>query len=227
MTKKPLTDEQRAEWRFFNFGFEYTTTNKYQRFSSLFLTASIDVFSIHVPFLALTILKTLVVLISNNIISLYRDQCLKQHVFMQERFSGTDGLVTPVLHFNDKSPIFRGRSAENGFFSLNMGGMLLKYGDIAKELCGIARELTDLAERLSKIEVATPEINLASGADQPQKTMLSVEEAGEMLGVSRKLAYQLARRDHFPCLRIGRRILVPRIRLIEWVDNHCGQEVIL
>ena len=103
----------------------------------------------------------------------------------------------------------------------------MKYGDIAKELCGIARELTDLAERLSKIEVATPEINLASGADQPQKTMLSVEEAGEMLGVSRKLAYQLARRDHFPCLRIGRRILVPRIRLIEWVDNHCGQEVIL
>ena len=98
---------------------------------------------------------------------------------------------------------------------------------IAKELCGIARELTDLAERLSKIEAATPEINLASGADQPQKTMLSVEEAGEMLGISRQLAYQLANRDDFPCLRIGRRLLIPKSRLIEWVDNHCGQEVIL
>ena len=117
MTKKPLTDEQRAEWRFFNFGFEYTTTNKYQRFSSLFLTASIDVFSIHVPFLALTILKTLVVLISNNIISLYRDQCLKQHVFMQERFSGTDGLVTPVLHFNDKIPYLEAEALKTAFLA--------------------------------------------------------------------------------------------------------------
>jgi excisionase family DNA binding protein len=105
--------------------------------------------------------------------------------------------------------------------------VLLKYGDIAKELCGIARELTDLAERLNRIEAATPEINLASGADQPQKTMLSVEEAGEMLGISRQLAYQLANRDDFPCLRIGRRMLIPRSKLIVWVDNHCGQEVIL
>ena len=101
--------------------------------------------------------------------------------------------------------------------------MLLKYGDIAKELCGIARELTDLTERLNRIEAATPEINLASGADQPQTTLLSVEEAGEMLGISR----QLANRDDFPCLRIGRRMLIPRSKLIEWVDNHCGQEVIL
>ena len=103
----------------------------------------------------------------------------------------------------------------------------MRYGDIAKVLCGIARELTDLAERLSKIEAATPAVNLTSDADQPQKTMLSVEEAGEMLGISRQLAYQLANRDDFPCLRIGRRLLIPRRKLIEWVDNHCGQEVIL
>ena len=119
---------------------------------------------------------------------------------------------------------------EESYFSLSsvsLAYMLLKYGDIAKELCGIARELTDLVERLNRIEAATPEINLASGADQPQKTMLSVEEAGEMLGISRQLAYQLANRDDFPCLRIGRRLLIPRSKLIEWVDNHCGQEVIL
>ncbi len=111
----------------------------------------------------------------------------------------------------------------------------MKYRDIAKELCGIARELTDLAERLNRIEAAapvvkvpvrTPESTPAEPA-QPQKTMLSVEEAGEMLGISRQLAYQLARRDDFPCLRIGRRMLIPRSKLIEWVDNHCGQEVIL
>ena len=122
----------------------------------------------------------------------------------------------------------RRKAVGNTGFSDGLWGVyVLKYGDIAKELCGIARELTDLAERLNRIEAATPEINLASGADQPQKTMLSVEEAGEMLGISRQLAYQLANRDDFPCLRIGRRLLIPRSKLIEWVDNHCGQEVIL
>lgn len=113
--------------------------------------------------------------------------------------------------------------------------MSVRYGDIAKELCGIARELTDLAERLNKIEAATPVIRFSgkvaesppSEAAQPQKMMLSVEEAGELLGVSRQLAYQLANRDDFPCLRIGRRMLIPRNKLLEWVNNHCGQEVIL
>lgn len=111
----------------------------------------------------------------------------------------------------------------------------MRYGDIAKELCGIARELTDLAERLNKIEVASPVINIPvrvpdnppTEPAQPQKTMLSVEEAGKMLGVSRQIAYQLARRDDFPTLRIGRRLLIPRNKLIEWVDNHCGQKVSL
>ena len=111
----------------------------------------------------------------------------------------------------------------------------MRYGDIAKELCGIARELTDLAERLNKIDAATPVIKVPVKAPesapaesaQPQKTMLSVGEAGEMLGISRQLAYQLANRDDFPCLRIGKRMLIPRSKLIEWVDNHCGQEVIL
>ena len=111
----------------------------------------------------------------------------------------------------------------------------MRYGDIAKELYGIARELTDLAERLNKIEAATPVIRVPGNAlekssaesAQPQKMMLSVEEAGKMLSISRQLAYQLANRDDFPCLRIGRRLLIPRSKLIEWVDNHCGQEVIL
>lgn len=111
----------------------------------------------------------------------------------------------------------------------------MRYGDIAKELYGIAHELTDLAERLNKSEAAIPAIRVpdktleSSPAEfaQPPKAMLSVEEAGELLGISRQLAYQLANRDDFPCLRIGRRMLIPRNKLLEWVDNHCGQEVIL
>lgn len=99
----------------------------------------------------------------------------------------------------------------------------MRYGDIAKELCGIARELTDLAERLSKIEAATPEVKLPADTAQPEKMMLSVEEAAELLGVSRVVAYQLSHRDDFPVLHIGRRLLVPRGKLIEWVNNHCSR----
>jgi excisionase family DNA binding protein len=38
---------------------------------------------------------------------------------------------------------------------------------------------------------------------------LSVEEAGELLGISRGLAYELVRKGELPSLRLGRRLIVP------------------
>ena len=59
-----------------------------------------------------------------------------------------------------------------------------------------------------------------------EKLTLSVEEAGKLLGVSRQVAYQLIHRADFPTLHIGRRILVPRKQLEEWMDhNVTGTEV--
>lgn len=59
-----------------------------------------------------------------------------------------------------------------------------------------------------------------------EKLTLSVEEAGKLLGVSRQVAYQLIHRTDFPTLHIGRRILVPRKQLEEWMDrNVTGAEV--
>ena len=46
---------------------------------------------------------------------------------------------------------------------------------------------------------------------------LSVEEAAQLLGVSRGLAYEAARRGELPTIRLGRRLLVPRARLLELV----------
>ncbi len=46
---------------------------------------------------------------------------------------------------------------------------------------------------------------------------LTVEEAGKLLGVSRGLAYEAARRGEIPTIRLGRRLLVPRARLLELV----------
>lgn len=42
-----------------------------------------------------------------------------------------------------------------------------------------------------------------------RKLTLTVEEAGEVLGISRGLAYELVKRGELPALRLGRRLVVP------------------
>jgi len=42
---------------------------------------------------------------------------------------------------------------------------------------------------------------------------LTVGEAAQALGISRTLAYEAARSGALPCVRIGRRLLVPRTGL--------------
>ena len=49
--------------------------------------------------------------------------------------------------------------------------------------------------------------------------MLSVPEMAAALGISRAGAYELARSERFPALRIGTRIVVPKDKLQEWVDK--------
>ena len=49
--------------------------------------------------------------------------------------------------------------------------------------------------------------------------MLSVPEVAAVLGISRAGAYELVRSDGFPALKIGSRIVVPKDKLIAWVDE--------
>jgi excisionase family DNA binding protein len=51
---------------------------------------------------------------------------------------------------------------------------------------------------------------------------MTVEEAAELLGVSRGLAYEAARRGELPTIRLGRRLLVPTARLLELVGAENG-----
>lgn len=53
-----------------------------------------------------------------------------------------------------------------------------------------------------------------------QKWMINVEELRELLRVSKSVAYQLVRRDDFPTLRIGKRILIPTEELRDWIKNN-------
>ncbi|MDP8929229.1 MAG: helix-turn-helix domain-containing protein [Actinomycetota bacterium] len=45
-------------------------------------------------------------------------------------------------------------------------------------------------------------------------TTLTIEEAGELLGLSRSSAYRAAARGELPTLRFGRRLIVPTGRLL-------------
>ena len=49
--------------------------------------------------------------------------------------------------------------------------------------------------------------------------MLSVPELAGVLGISRAGAYELVKEKSFPSLTIGSRILIPRDKLVAWIDE--------
>lgn len=48
---------------------------------------------------------------------------------------------------------------------------------------------------------------------------LSVEEARQQLGLSKGLMYEALRSGQIPSIRIGRRILIPRVALEQLLDQ--------
>ena len=54
--------------------------------------------------------------------------------------------------------------------------------------------------------------------------MLSVPEMAAALGISRAGAYELARSEGFPALRIGTRIVIPKDELRELIKRNMGKQ---
>ena len=48
---------------------------------------------------------------------------------------------------------------------------------------------------------------------------LKVHEAAKVLRISKSKVYELARTESFPAIRIGTRVIIPRDKLIEWMNN--------
>lgn len=52
---------------------------------------------------------------------------------------------------------------------------------------------------------------------------LSVPEVADVLGISRAGAYELVKEKGFPSLTIGNRIIVPKDKLIMWVEENTSK----
>ena len=48
---------------------------------------------------------------------------------------------------------------------------------------------------------------------------LSAEDVAQVLGISRANAYTLMHSKGFPTIKIGKRMTVPKEKLIEWIDK--------
>ena len=50
--------------------------------------------------------------------------------------------------------------------------------------------------------------------------LLNVKQVASVLGISDSGAYELIQEDDFPSLRIGKRIVVPKENLQQWISYH-------
>ena len=48
---------------------------------------------------------------------------------------------------------------------------------------------------------------------------LSADDVAQVLGISRANAYELMHSEGFPTLKIGKRMTVPKDKLIEWIQS--------
>lgn len=48
---------------------------------------------------------------------------------------------------------------------------------------------------------------------------LSADDVAQVLGISRANAYELMHSEGFPTLKIGKRMTVPKDKLIEWIQT--------
>ncbi|MBT9143385.1 MAG: putative DNA-binding proteinA [Dehalococcoidia bacterium] len=55
--------------------------------------------------------------------------------------------------------------------------------------------------------------------EEEETLVLSVPEAGRLLGLSRSTSYALANSGELPCLRLGRRLVVPKAALEKLLES--------
>lgn len=74
-----------------------------------------------------------------------------------------------------------------------------------------ARETADQLERVQSMQ------------DTDLRLTLTVEEAAHALGVNPSTVYDYARQRQIPHVRIGKRLIIPRTALMDWLNGAAEQ----
>lgn len=62
--------------------------------------------------------------------------------------------------------------------------------------------------------------------EKNERLMLSIDQTAEILGISQSLMYRLSRTEGFPVTKIGRRSLISKKALEQWIDKTAGKVVL-
>jgi excisionase family DNA binding protein len=92
--------------------------------------------------------------------------------------------------------LFYHKSTKNTIFQTNTGAMAF-------------RKTTQKENIMNKFYTHYDQLPIVLNADQ----------LAQALGISRANAYQLMHSKGFPTLRIGKRMLVPKDKFLEWLDS--------
>ena len=108
------------------------------------------------------------------------------------------------------------------------------FAEVEEEVLGEVRRAFEIRESDLRRLLAEEHQATTDGAEQPAEDFaptrrrkpashdhltLTVEEAGEQLGISRALAYEAVRRGEIPSIKIGRRILIPKAALNRMLES--------
>jgi len=52
------------------------------------------------------------------------------------------------------------------------------------------------------------------------KLVYSIPEVAEILGISKSYAYELVKRNYLPILELGKRKVVPKAKLEQWIQEN-------
>jgi excisionase family DNA binding protein len=59
--------------------------------------------------------------------------------------------------------------------------------------------------------------------DIDRRLCITVPEAAEILGISRNFAYELVKQKQLPVMRLGKRLLIPRVALEKMLEKSASQ----
>lgn len=112
-------------------------------------------------------------------------------------------------------PHLRGRAAHDGAAAVESLAHLL--------VRAVADQLATASGPVPLPGTGSPTPGSRPADEDPARPALTVAEAAAALGISRALAYELVRRGEVPSVRLGRRIVVPRVALGRLLEGSGGR----